>query len=275
MNNQILLSKIANSLINSYSIFKLNSTLGEFILNYVKLDTQSRSLINEKSNKKLIMYLLINYFLPVLNDVIRIILKKLNFTKSLQNMEFLNKLMSFLHLLIEYYFKIRYIFSSDFTYFSFVDFLFNYMTINKGSTGSFSDKFLNIGKQINLFLLFIFIRLGEWYYSKDTSENKSIQIETPVVEKTEKHSIRTGNEYENENMNLGKVLFHKGKCFICGKRPNNDELLVLICCGMMFCETCYKIKINKIREHKSLSDQFICPICSKFITDTSFVKLYP
>lgn len=186
-------------------------------------------------------------------------------------MEIMNKLLSFFNLILEYYYKFKYIFFQEFIYFSFIDHVFQYMTINKGSTGNFTDKFLNIGKQLNLFLLFIFIRIGEWYYSKESTENKNSEIEPPVVEKTIKRSLSSGIEIENPS----ETSFKKGKCFMCNKKPSNDEILVLICCGLMFCENCYKDKRDKIQKNNLSSEEFKCPVCGKKIVDTSFVKVYP
>ncbi len=145
------------------------------------------------------------------------------------------------------------------------------MTINKGSTGNFTDKFLTIGKQLNLFLLFIFIKIGEWYYSKDSNENKNIEIEPPVVDKVIKRNKNSGIKIENPS----EILFKKGRCFMCSKKPSSDEILVLICCGLMFCEYCYKAKREKIQKNVLTPEDFKCPLCDKKIVDTSFVKIYP
>jgi hypothetical protein len=270
-NNQSLLTKIVNSIINSYLILNLDATLGEFVLNFIKFDTQTNKLANEIPNNKVYVYLIVKYFLPIIYEIIQIILKKFNFSKTIHRLEIINKIINFLNLILEYYYKFKYIFLQEFTYFSFFDYIFQYMTINKGSTGSFKDKFLNIGKQLNLFLLFIFIRLGEWYYSKDSSENTSIEIEPPTVEKTIKKTLSPGVKIGNPK----ETLFNNGKCFICNNKPNNYEILVLICCGLMFCEKCYKNKREKIQKNTFCSEDFKCPLCDKKIIDTSFVKVYP
>ena len=249
----------------------MNATLGEFVLNFVKFDSQTNKLANEIPNNKVLAYLLIKCFLPIVYEIIKIILRKFNFSKTIQRMEITNKLISFLNFILEYYYKFKYIFFQDFTYFSFIDHIFQYMTINKGSTGSFTDKFLNIGKQLNLFLLFIFIRIGEWYYSKDSTEVRNIEIESPVVDKTIKRTINSGIEIENPS----ETLFRKGKCFMCDKKPNNDQILVLVCCGLIFCENCYKVKREKILKNIMNPEEFKCPICNKKIIETSFVKVYP
>lgn len=248
-----------------------NGTLGEFVLNFVKFDTISNKLANEIPNNKIYAYLFLKYFLPIIYEIIMIILKKLTFSNSTFKLQAINKILSFFNLILEYYYKFKYIFFDEFPYFSFLDYVFQFMTINKGSTGSFKDKFLNIGKQLNLFLLFIFIRLGEWYYSKDSTENRSIDIEPPAIDKTIKKTLNSGIEIKNPN----ESLFKTGKCFMCNKRPDNNEILVLICCGLMFCENCYKNKREKLQNNKLRPDDFKCPICDKKIIETSFVKVYP
>ncbi len=255
---------------NSYLILKINSSLGEFVLNFVKFDIQNKILVNENSNNKAIAYLFINFIFPVLFDLIKILLKKFNFMQLLGKFEIIQKIATFFNLILDYYFKLRYIFFADSKFFSFIDFLFKYMTINKGSTGSFSEKFLNIGKQINIFLLFIMIRIGEWYFSKDSNtDNKQINIAVPLVEKSVMKSVNNGSLKE-----IPQKTFSKGKCIFCDKKLNNDEILVLICCGLIFCQTCSKTNMDKIYKNKS-SESLNCPTCTKRIGETSYIKIYP
>lgn len=251
-------------MLNSYLIYKMNSTFGEFILNFVKYDTHSNILIGEKPNMKIHFYLIVRFLLPILYDLMKLIIKKLNLSKLLATIQKITKTFCFLSLISELIYKFIYIFDTNFTYFTFIDHIFKMMTINKGTTGNVSDKFLNIGKQLNLFLLFIFLRLGEWYYSKDSSDNKTYEIEAPL-------DIRD-KDLNSENVQNKKII--NRKCFICEKFPKLENVMLSICCGLIFCEECYLKENNQSNKSQNHRKNVICPLCEKHIDDSCCTKIY-
>jgi len=178
---------------------------------------------------------------------------------------------SSIYSLTEIYFKFKYLFSKDNLFFNVFDYFFNYIIINKGTTGSFSDKFLNFGKQINLFLMFIFIRLGEWYYSKESNENKVHEI-IPPFRINDIKAIKDSN----------KIELNKGKCFICKKFPEKESLFLTLCCGNIICNECF-INDNdnkKFIEFNNLIkvgnfEYYKCLTCKKIIDGNSVIRLYP
>jgi superfamily I DNA and/or RNA helicase len=65
-----VLSKISSLLINGYILTKYNANFSEYILNFIFMETKSFLKISE-NKKKLILYLLLNYGLPLIIELMK------------------------------------------------------------------------------------------------------------------------------------------------------------------------------------------------------------
>lgn len=117
------------------------------------------------------------------------------------------------------------------------------MTVNKGSKGVLSEMFLNMGRQLNLFFLFMFVRLGEWYYNKEIKNDETAALIEPP-ERIEGVSDST--------------------CPIC-KRKLEKKLIAMKCCGCVFCEECITLKLKDIGK---------CFVCCNSIDERDLVKIF-
>jgi hypothetical protein len=163
------------------------------------------------------------------------------------NTNIIQKIKDFLHrckiikILLDLLCKLMYIFKKDFLYADVFDFVLKIMVVNQGSKDT--DKFLNIGKQLNLFFLFIIIRFGEWYYSKETKdENKIVEIDPPK--------------------NINKLV-EKNNCPIC-KKSEIESPVAMRCCGYVLCEIC--VGSNKTSGK--------CLVCLNKINSNYYIKIY-
>lgn len=251
------ISKILIAGINSFLIYRTNSTLGEFVLNFIKIDSNEGNVISDKSNGYKVLYLIcIEYIIPLFIELIPkvlIYLKNFTWTSSTSSRIINNKLSRFfkqfinsirlLRIFIDLAYKLKYIFDKDFLYFDSLSHLLRIMVVNKGSKGVLSEKFLNVGRQLNLFFLFMFIRLGEWYYKKEIkNEEGSIEIDAP--QKIEGIA--------------------NSKCPLCKNRLEKD-LIAVKCCGCVYCDGCVK---RLMQESKK------CYTCGNLMDEKNLVKIF-
>jgi hypothetical protein len=115
------------------------------------------------------------------------------------------------------------------------------MIVNNSGANSENNESLDLSKQFNLFLLYLFIKIGEWYYSKDEIESNITEVNPP---KRSKYSV-------------------SNQCPICSSQI--IEPVFLKCCGVVFCENCL---LNYMKKTK------ICPVSKDQISSESYVKIY-
>jgi hypothetical protein len=244
MNFSSIISKFVSLSANCFLLARANSTFGDYILNFVKIDTEEANLINVGGKQRLVLLIVLNFFLPFLNDLFsRLLYLKIikvpaeidsKYTKVL-------KYFKMIKIGLDLAYKLAYLFKKKFLYSDFVEHILRIMTVNLGSKENFSDKFLNVGKQINLFFLYMFIRMGEWYYQKENKMHTIVEIKPPV----------------KENLKI---------CPIC--RQESLEIkqpMATRCCGFVFCEQC-------ITDH--LKSNTICPNCGFSISSLFLIKVY-
>jgi len=142
-------------------------------------------------------------------------------------------------------YKLKYILDGDFLYFDVISHFFNIMTVNKGSTGVVSEKFLHLGRQLNLFFLFMFVRLGEWYYKKESNNEIGVEIEAPGK--------------------INSLEIKESICPICKSLMNNHSIIAVKCCGTVYCENCIR---------KEVEESGKCFVCANFIEDEDLVKIF-
>jgi hypothetical protein len=232
-NEYSLVSKALSGIINSILIFKANATFGEYMLNYINLDISGGIPIN-KTNKKFALIFL-NYILPLAFEVLyRLFKDKFSHFKSIYEK------VRLINAYIDISYKFKYIFDGKFLHSSFIEHILRIMIVNQGSKAVLSDKFLNIGKQLNLFFLFTAMRLGEWYYSKDKAGEEGVLNIPPPKKKINNNS-----------------------CVIC--KNEITEPVALKCCGIVICEKC----INGYMKNKDK-----CPDCETLLSPTLLVKIF-
>jgi hypothetical protein len=190
--------------------------------------------VNRTSTKYLLVIL--NYILPLVIDIIY------RFTKAkIDKAHIIYERFKLMTAIVDILFKFRYIFDTKFIHSSFLEYLLKLMLVNQGSKEAFSDKFLNIGKQLNLFFLFMVMRLGQWYYNKDKIvEDTTINISAPKRTK------------KADNI-----------CTLC-KNEITDPM-VSKCCGTVTCESCIN---TYIQTHNK------CSSCNDHIATTQLVKIF-
>lgn len=137
--------------------------------------------------------------------------------------------------------KIRYLLQDNFLNFSLNDYIFGLITVNKISSNSIKDKFFEFSKQLNLFLLFLFIKFGEWYYSKEEIDNKIDDISPPTRQRNIMNNI----------------------CPLCINEI--IEPVMLKCCGSVFCQSCL-LTFMKTKKY--------CPISKNEINTDTIIKIY-
>jgi hypothetical protein len=244
MNFSSIISKFISLTVNCFLLVRANSSFGDYILNYVKIDTQDANLINAGKKDRLVLLLILNFVLPFLVDLFSRLLnlKILKLPHEIESK--FTKLLKYIKTLkigIDLGYKLAYLFKKKFLYSDFVEHLLGIMRVNQGSKEDFSDKFLNVGKQINLFFLYMFIRMGEWYYQKENKLEKIVEIIPPAG-----GSSKT--------------------CPLC--RIESSEIkqpVACRCCGFVHCEQC-------ITEH--LKTNAKCPSCGFTINSLFLIKMY-
>jgi len=90
-------------------------------------------------------------------------------------------------------------------------------------------------------MLFLFIKLGEWYYSKEENDDRVIDVTPPIRQRKTNNNI----------------------CPICNNHII-DPVLVK-CCGVVFCENCL---VTMMKTKKN------CPISKNEINTDFIVKIY-
>lgn len=232
-------------MINSYLLYYANSSFGDYILNFVKISTENANLINSQKNKNiLLLYITINYILPLVNDIFAYLMnsKLIKISKKIENLfKNLNFYFKSIKIILDLGYKLAYLFKKKFLYTDIVEHLLKLMTVNQGSKEVFSDKFLNVGKQLNLFFLYMFIRIGEWYYQKENKIDKVADIKPPIKE-----------EYK--------------ECPLCKIDTSQIQSpIALRCCGYVYCENC----INNYMKHHTK-----CRNCNISISNVFLIKIY-
>ncbi len=235
-------------------------------MNFIKIDTIKGELLSGGTsysifnNRKLYSLITSEYFLPIVIELITKIFKVLkNFQFLSQSRIFKNRFVNSLSriipklitilkwckVILDLGYKLKYILDKDFLYFDVISHLLNVMTVNKGSTGVVSEKFLHLGRQMNLFFLFMFVRLGEWYYKKEPNNEIGLEIEAPekIISAEIKESI----------------------CPICKSLMNNQSIIAVKCCGTAYCENCIR---------KDVEESGKCFVCANFIEDEDLVKIF-
>jgi hypothetical protein len=192
-------------MINSILVYKFNSTFGDYILNFIRIDSNNMQTVN-MSNKKWILILLY-YIIPILYDIFKHkIIEKIKLVSAI----------------LDLCYKFKFMFDLKFCHSDFIEHILGIMTVNQGNKDNLSDKLLNIGRQLNLFFLYMFMKFGEWYYSKENIVGQTVEIKPPI--KNIESSV----------------------CPTCKNTPNIP--CALKCCGIVFCERC-------------ISNLDKCPIC--------------
>lgn len=236
-----LISKIIYFAINSALIFKSGSNFGEYVLNYVKLDTKKTHLIEKKQK---ILYIFLEFLLPLILEIIRKLKSYFVFGEfKKEKIDKIIKNLSIVRNLIDIFYYLKFILEKDFIYSNLVEHILGIMTVNRGSNDVISDKILNFGKQINLFFLYIFIKFGEWYFSKESQANDSVVAIEPPARKI------------NNNSSF---------CPVC-KESNIKEPVAVKCCGYVYCDNCLKNAL-KIKEQ--------CSMCENELLETDIIKIY-
>lgn len=230
----VLISKVLSALINSLLIFKCGSTFGDYVLNYVKLDTSNLRLVS--SGNKKIYFIAISYLIPIFYEIV----SKLSFSDHRQWKK-ITKIFILAKQILDLIYNLSFVFIKSFTYSDVIEHLLGIMTVNEGSKKALSDQILNLGKQINLFFLYIFIKLGEWYYSKETKSSDVVEIEPP------KRHIKNISE----------------NCPVCSNQIIQPTAVK--CCGCVYCDTCIKSALKK-------SDQ--CPVCKNEISELDLIRIF-
>lgn len=220
-------------------------------MNFIKIDVKSAVVLTESNRKdKIIFLIIIEYIIPFISEIIsKILYNKTKQSKANDYSKFKEILKLIHHFksaisVVNLIYNLTFIFKSDFLYNNFRDHLLKIMIVNQGSKESFSDKFLNIGKQLNLFFLYMVIRFSEWFLqrNKQKSDETITEVEPP------------------RNVNKQNI---KNECPICHSKTNLiKNQIVLSCCGFIYCEECLKNK------HK-------CKICETNIETIITIKIFP
>lgn len=175
-----IISRFFNSLIQSCILFNYSSDFGGFILRFIKIKSDlSITPLNEIDNSIKLSYILINYVLiPILFEVFNYFC-----TNSNHKYPLICKIIKYIfniYNLVNVIVKLLYTLNKKFIYFDILDIAYGLFTVNKGPK-KLNDKLLEGGsRQINTFILFMVLKLGEWLNSKDKDYNSSNIIEPPI-----------------------------------------------------------------------------------------------
>ena len=211
------------------------------------METSSLHLINELTNNKrkaiskLLLIIFFEHIIPLLNYLFHKYGNRFLISNKLKS---IIKNFEIFKICLDLIYKFIYLFKDKFIYANIIQHILGIMIVNKGSKEAFSDKFLNIGKQINLFIIFLFLRIGEWYYNKEIENNNSpVKLKSPE-----------------------KIITTKYACPIC--LINSSEISSVYaarCCGYIFCELCIK---NHLKLYNS------CFFCKNASNESELIKIY-
>ena len=132
------------------------------------------------------------------------------------------------------------------------------MLVNKGSNTSSSEQIINLG-QLNIFLLYMFIKFGDWYYSKETNQqSKKIDINKPNLSIMNKdigdNTIGSDSNNTKSNLNI---------CPMCSLSFTNP--VTISCCGVVYCNNCL---VRYMKTNKA------CFNCKNKISNSNVIKIY-
>lgn len=152
----------------------------------------------------------------------------------------------------------RYILDEKFIYLDIIHYIIGIMLVNEGSTMASSEQGNYLG-QINIFLLYLFIKFGDWYYSKETNlPNKKIHLSKPKIPISD-------SLYTTKSSSLSTTTSSSSSiCPIC----TLDKLInptTLSCCGIVYCNGCLT---NYMRTNSS------CFNCKNQIKSSNIIKIY-
>lgn len=217
-----LLSKFVNGLINLYAFTKTSSDLGETFMNYMKIDSEVLKPVNTLSYS--FLYCIVKFFVcPLLFEG----LKDFKF-------EYYAKLLSFI---ANSAMKLSYCFYDKQIYFDFVNLIFKVFTVNKGSNPK-SDSLLYSGKYIAMIFFSFIMKLGQWYYSKDTEKQNYTKVQAPSTNSSfkstkdkSKYMLIPGDGQQcNQIRCCSKLKDALQKC--------SEQLVVCRFCGLPICDSC-------------------------------------
>ncbi len=232
------ISKVIFGILNSIIIYKSSVDIGDYIMGFIKLKSNNLSPISEVKKEIKIAYSLVKYLLPILLDLLP------------------NNKLSLLMQFIDMILKLLYCFKKKFIYFGLAEILFGIFSVNKGSN-HINDKFTSQGsRQLNMFLLFFVMKIGEWLYSSE-SEVKTIDTIPPP----ESYSLsRNVSSFTCFNCNMSNKSSKENKqiliCRLCSTGVCKECLLKetlddnTICCKMQFKGLCSTLTDDSIKTNK-------------------------
>lgn len=199
---------------------------------------------------KAVSYILLNYLLPSIIELVPKLLK-LSTRSSNRKLQNMCNFVKVVKICVDLLYRLRYIFKNKFLYSDIVDHLLGIMLVNQGE----KDKIITMGKQLNLFLLFMFIKVGEWYYSKENKSEVIVEVDPPRRDVTNNNIRVAHSDTHTEVVN---------SCLI-GHSHTIKSPQAVRCCGFVFCENC-------IENYLKTSSK--CPNCLNVINKQYLIKIY-
>ena len=234
-----IISILVNYSLNSLFLFKFSCDIGEYFMKFIQLDTLHLTPFNKQDLRFKMIYSIIKYLTIPL------------FMEYGQNYNMKTKVISTLYFIIDIIYKLMYIFRQKVIFFDCLSHLFNLFTINEGNNHINDDFLYSNSKQLNMFLLFLFMKVGEWFYSKRNENKEKVVINLPQTASL--HNLINSNE----NPYLDSIKTNIVICNKCNKHPNSPVICRL--CGKVFCMICINLVISN-----SLNEQ--TPCCNIFIS---------
>lgn len=213
-----------------FFLLKFSCFPEEMLFNFLKIDKYNLSILSSQPYTKLLSYCLFQ-------SIDRAIIAFGNNTKSI-----LSTIISYLRQGVNGLIQFLFMFNEGFTYYNWIDYLFNIVTINKGNN--------NITFKIQQVALFSMYLLFKYSAHCITQVNNNYSI-------TSMRQLPPPQKKQELN-NL------KGKCPICTSIISTTKI-VTKCCGVIFC-------INCIEKYCLQNDK--CMICDNYIHKSSLIKLY-
>lgn len=227
-----LISKLVYHFLNILYLRKHSSFLSEYFLGYIRLNTRSLSQVN--TLKQILSYIIVQAILP---NLIKYILNKLKQdNNSKKKVDFIETMISLLRL----GYKLVYSLSKTFIYTSILDHIMGIFTVNRGekiTVSNLKDKYFDkSSSRFSLFLIYMFIRFGEWYYSKEQiNRNETKKFELP--NKSNPNSSDIYNRIQN-NTNLRKEI-DENSCLFCSNEEFKRKPVACRFCGIVSCYDCF------------------------------------